>query len=96
MDTVGEEKALGIHQEALVLGAGGIDSFRFQDGLHGVTNPQVVPAVLVPEDVPPVFGCLAEMVGVFFLPEGEVFPAGNPVAHHLQVCKGINRVLEVL
>ena len=95
VDAVGEEHPLGVGEEVLVLRCFRVDSLIFQNGLQGVADPQVVLAVLVPEDVAAVFGGFCEVVGVFFLLKAQVFPAGNAVAHDFEIGEGVNGVLEI-
>ena len=95
MHAVGEEKALGIYQKVLIFSALRINPFRLQDGFHGVTDPEVLLAVLVPEDVPSVLGGFGQVVGILLLPQAQVFPAGNPVPHDLEVCKSVNGIFEI-
>ena len=96
MDAVGEEHPLGIFQEGGVLRVLRLGRHCFQDVFQGMTHPEVVPAVLVPEDVPPVFGGFGQVVGIGFLLQAQRLPAGDAVAHHLQVGKSVNGIFEIV
>ena len=95
MDAVGEEHALGIDQEVCVFRGGFVNSFGGQDGFQGVAHAEVLLAVLVPENVTAVLGGFGQVEGVLLLLKGEVFPTGDLVTHDLEVCKGINGILEI-
>ena len=96
MDAVGEHHALGIYEESFVLRSLGVDFRGHQNGFQGMAHAKVVLAVLVPEDVSSVFGGFGKIVGVFFLAEGQVFPAGNAVAHDFEVCEGVYGIFELV
>ena len=95
VDAVGEEHALGVNQEVCIFRGGLVNAVGLQNGLQRMAHAEVLLAVLVPEDVAAVLGGLREVVGVLLLLKGQVLPARNLVTHDLEVCKGVNGILEI-
>ena len=92
---VAEEHSLGVYREVLEILAFPVAVIVLEYVLEGVAYGEVRLAVLVPEDVTPVFRRLAEMVDVFLLLKGQAVPVGNPVAHYLEIGEFVDQVLEV-
>ena len=95
MDAVGEEDALGVHQEILVLRRLFINSIGPKNGLQRMADAQILLAVLVPEDVAAPLGGLGQMECVLLLLQRQVLPSGNLVTHHLEVSERVNGILEI-
>ena len=94
VDAVAEEHALGIDQEVVPLGRGAVNGLILEDGLEDVADFQVVLEILVPGDVAAGFGRFAEVIDIFFLLQGKVFPARHLVAEHLDVGEFVDGILE--
>ena len=96
VDAVGEEQTLGIDCKGFEISALAVAFVVLQDVLHRVADAEVVPAVLVPEDVAAVLGGFGEVVRVLLLFQGEAVPPGDLVSHDLEVGERIDGIAERL
>ena len=96
MYAVGKFYLLQIELKPLVVGAVPVAVIVGIDILDEVADGQVVAAVLVPEYVAAGDGGLGEIVDEDALARGEFLEAGHFVAQHLDVCKTIHGVVEII
>ena len=95
MDAVAEKNTLGIDHKLLEIIAFAIALIAIENGLQGLTDHEIMLIVLVEEDVAPRFGGLAQIIKVFLLAQGQVFPARDLVAHDADVGELVDEVFEV-
>ena len=95
MDAVAEEHPFSIYSKILEIFAVPVPVIIFENILKSLPYPEIVPAVLVPDDIPAVFCGFAQMVDILLLLKSQVLPAGNPVTHYLDIRKFVYKVLEI-
>ena len=93
---VAEEQPFCIDRELAEFFAFPVPIIPVQNILHKMPDGKVVPVILHPDDVPAVFGCLAEMIDILFLLQTETVPSGNPVPHYLDIGKFIDQISETV
>ena len=93
---VAEEYSLGVDQEILILFRGLVSVVVFQYLFEHFSDFEVIFEILCPKDIPSVFGSFPQMVDIFFLLKGQVFPARNAETHYFDIGKFVNKVLEVI
>ena len=92
--SVGEKDSLGVDLETEVVGGGAVAGIFIYDLLDDFPEPEVALAVLLEIDVASPFGCFREVVDIFLLPEGKLFPAGDAVAHDFEIREFVDKVPE--
>ena len=94
VDAIAEENALGIYGKGFEISRRPIALVFVQDIFKDMADRQVPGAILVPGDIPAVFGRFGQVVGISLLAECQFFPPGDLVAHDLQVGKLVDRIFE--
>ena len=94
MDAVAEKDPFGIGLESRPIRCGTIHRGVRQNGFQHLPDGQVIAAILVPGNVPAIFGRLTQVIGIFFLLQAQFLPPRNPVADDFQVCKFFHQILE--
>ena len=83
VDAVAEPNSFGIDHKLLPARVFSVALVVLDNLLQGFSNQEVVPVVLIPDDVVTGAGCLAEVVKQFLLREAQFLETRNSVAQDL-------------
>ena len=95
MDAVAEEHALGIDEEIVPFGRLAVAGIVLENVFQQVADLEVVFEILVPSDVAAGLGRFTQVVDVFLLLQGKIFPERHLVTQDFDVREFVDGVFEI-